>query len=130
MRTVTSRQRRCGSGPRPTPSRAARPRFSSTSSPRTCCVCLAREDPLMTLTLTDDQLMFRDAARRFAAERAPVSQLRKLRDDDDPIGFNRQVWKEMAETGWAGVLMPEEYGGVGFGFVGAGLLATEIGRNL
>ena len=84
----------------------------------------------MTLVLNDDQSMFRDAARRFAAERAPVSQLRKLRDDVDPVGFDRNVWKEMAEMGWAGVLVPEEYGGVGFGFVGAGLIAAEIGRNL
>jgi acyl-CoA dehydrogenase len=74
--------------------------------------------------------MFRDSAKRFAAERTPVSQLRKLRDDLDPIGFSREVWKEMAEMGWAGVLVPEEYGGVGFGFVGAGLIASEIGRNL
>jgi acyl-CoA dehydrogenase len=84
----------------------------------------------MTLVLTDDQLMFRDAARRFAAERAPVAHLRKLRDDADPVGFSREVWKEMAEMGWAGVLVPEDHGGVGFGFVGAGLIATEIGRNL
>jgi len=84
----------------------------------------------MTLVLTDDQLMFRDAAKRFAAERAPVAQLRKLRDDLDPVGFSREVWKEMADMGWAGVLVPEEHGGVGFGFVGAGLIATEIGRNL
>lgn len=84
----------------------------------------------MSLVLTEDQLMFRDAARRFAAERAPVAQLRKLRDDNDPVGFSRDVWKEMAEMGWAGVLVPEEHGGVGFGFVGAGLVAQEIGRNL
>lgn len=84
----------------------------------------------MTLVLTDDQQMFRDAAKRFAAERAPVSQLRKLRDDLDPVGFSRNLWKEMAEMGWAGVLVPEEFGGVGFGFVGAGLIAAEIGRNL
>src|SRR6185436_19327765 len=84
----------------------------------------------MTLVLTEDQLMFRDAAKRFAADRAPVSQLRKLRDDADPVGFDRAVWREMADMGWAGVLVPEEYGGVGFGFVGAGLIATEIGRNL
>ena len=84
----------------------------------------------MTLTLTEDQLMFRDAAKRFAAERAPVSQLRKLRDDLDPVGFSRELWKEMADMGWAGVLVPEEHGGVGFGFVGAGLIASEIGRNL
>ena len=74
--------------------------------------------------------MFRDAAKRFAAERAPVAQLRKLRDDADAVGFSREVWKEMAEMGWAGVLVPEEHGGVGFGFVGAGLIAEEIGRNL
>lgn len=84
----------------------------------------------MSLILTDDQLMFRDAAKRFAAERAPVAQLRKLRDDADPDGFSRELWKEMADMGWAGVLIPEEYGGVGFGFVGAGLIATEVGRNL
>jgi acyl-CoA dehydrogenase len=84
----------------------------------------------MTLTLTEDQQLFRDSAKRFAAERAPVSQLRKLRDDLDPVGFSRELWKEMAEMGWAGVLVPEEYGGVGFGFVGAGLIASEIGRNL
>lgn len=84
----------------------------------------------MSLVLTEDQAMFRDAAKRFAAERAPVSQLRKLRDDSDAVGFRREVWKEMADMGWAGVLVPENYGGVGFGHVGAGLIAEEIGRNL
>ena len=84
----------------------------------------------MSLVLNDDQLMFRDAAKRFAGERAPISQLRTLRDSNDAVGFSREVWKEMAEMGWAGVLVPEEFGGVGFGYVGAGLIAEEIGRNL
>lgn len=84
----------------------------------------------MPLVLNEDQLMFRDAAKRFTAERAPVSQLRKLRDDNDATGFSLELWKEMAEMGWAGVLVPEEYGGVGFGFTGAGLIAEEVGRNL
>ena len=84
----------------------------------------------MSLVLNEDQQMFRDAAKRFAAERAPVAQLRKLRDQNDGVGFDREVWKEMAHMGWAGVLVPEEYGGAGFGYVGAGLIAEEIGRNL
>jgi alkylation response protein AidB-like acyl-CoA dehydrogenase len=84
----------------------------------------------MSLVLNEDQLMFREAAKRFAAERAPVAQLRKLRDDSDPVGFDRAVWKEMADMGWAGVLVPEEHGGAGFGYVGAGLIAEEVGRNL
>jgi len=84
----------------------------------------------MSLVLNEDQQMFRDAAKRFAAERAPVAQLRKLRDQNDGVGFDREVWKEMAHMGWAGVLVPEEHGGAGFGYVGAGLIAEEIGRNL
>jgi alkylation response protein AidB-like acyl-CoA dehydrogenase len=84
----------------------------------------------MSLVLNEDQQMFRDAAKRFVAERAPVAQLRKLRDQNDGVGFDRDVWKEMAHMGWAGVLVPEEYGGAGFGYVGAGLIAEEIGRNL
>ena len=74
----------------------------------------------MRIVLVEDQLMFRDSPKRFANERAPVSQLRTLRDSNDPVGFKREVWKEMAEMGWAGVLVPEEFGGVGFGYVGAG----------
>jgi alkylation response protein AidB-like acyl-CoA dehydrogenase len=84
----------------------------------------------MPLVLTEDQLMFRDATKRFAAQRAPVAQLRQLRDANDPTGFSRELWKEMAEMGWAGVLVPEEHGGAGFGYVGAGLIAEEVGRNL
>ncbi len=84
----------------------------------------------MSLVLNEDQLMFRDAAKRFAAERAPIAELRRLRDSNDATGFDRAVWKEMADMGWAGVLVPEQYGGVGFGHVGAGLIAQEIGRNL
>jgi acyl-CoA dehydrogenase len=84
----------------------------------------------MSLVLTEDQLMFRDATKRFAAQRAPVAQLRKLRDDNDATGFDREVWREMAQMGWAGVLVPEEHGGAGFGYVGAGLIAEEVGRNL
>ena len=84
----------------------------------------------MSLVLTEDQLMFRDAAKRFAADRAPVAQMRKLRDSADAVGFSREVWKEMAQLGWSGVLVPEGYGGVGFGYVGAGLIAEELGRNL
>lgn len=84
----------------------------------------------MSRVLNEDQVMFRDAAKRFLAERAPVSQLRQLRDSADPVGFRREVWNDMADMGWAGVLVPEELGGAGFGFVGAGILAEELGRNL
>ncbi len=84
----------------------------------------------MPLVLTEEQEMLRDAARGFLDAKAPVSALRKLRDTNDPDGFSRDLWKEMAEMGWAGILVDEEFGGADFGFVGAGVLAEEMGRTL
>jgi len=84
----------------------------------------------MPLVLTEEQEMLRDSARGFLDEKAPVSALRKLRDANDESGFDRGLWKEMAEMGWAGILVDEEYGGADFGFVGAGVLAEEMGRTL
>ncbi|MEE2690539.1 MAG: acyl-CoA dehydrogenase family protein [Pseudomonadota bacterium] len=84
----------------------------------------------MPLVLTEEQEMLRESARGFLDEKAPVAALRKLRDSNDGTGFSRALWKEMAEQGWAGILVEEEYGGADFGFVGAGVLAEEMGRTL
>jgi len=84
----------------------------------------------MPLVLTEEQEMLRDAAHGFLEEKAPVSALRKLRDTNDETGFSRDLWKEMAEMGWAGIIVEEEHGGSDFGFVGAGVLAEEMGRTL
>ncbi len=84
----------------------------------------------MPLVLTEEQRMLRDAARGFLDEKAPVAALRKLRDDGNADGFDRGLWKDMAGMGWAGILVDEEFGGSDFGFVGAGVLAEEMGRTL
>ncbi len=84
----------------------------------------------MALVLNEEQEMLRDSARGFLDEKAPVSALRKLRDTNDEKGFDSALWKEMAEMGWAGILVEEEFGGADFGFVGAGVLAEEMGRTL
>ena len=84
----------------------------------------------MPLVLNEEQEMLRESARGFLDEKAPVSALRKLRDTNDETGFDRGLWKEMAEMGWAGILVEEDHGGVDFGFVGAGVLAEEMGRTL
>lgn len=84
----------------------------------------------MPLVLNEDQELLKDSARGFLGEKAPVAALRKLRDAKDKEGFSRALWKEMAEMGWAGVLVGEEHQGSDFGFVGAGVLAEEMGRTL
>ena len=84
----------------------------------------------MPLVLSDEQQMLRESARGYLAEQAPVAHLRKLRDSKDDIGFSRALWHGFAEMGWAGVLIPEEFGGVGLGYVEAGVLLEEMGRTL
>jgi acyl-CoA dehydrogenase len=84
----------------------------------------------MALVLTDEQRMVKDSADGFFAEHGPVSQLRKLRDTKDPDGFDRGLWHKMAEMGFAGVAIPEAFGGAGLGMVAAGLIQEAIGRNL
>lgn len=84
----------------------------------------------MALVLNDEQRMIKDTADEFFAEQAPVAELRRLRDTQDADGFSRALWVKMAELGFAGILIPEEYGGTGLGMVAAGLVQEAIGRNL
>ncbi|MDE2364276.1 MAG: acyl-CoA dehydrogenase family protein [Hyphomicrobiales bacterium] len=84
----------------------------------------------MALVLNEEQSMLRDSARGLIADRGPVAQLRKLRDDRDASGFSRELWKEFADMGFAGILVPEENGGSALGHVEAGVVMEEIGRNL
>src|SRR6201994_4789086 len=84
----------------------------------------------MPLYLNDEQTMLADTTKDFVAEHAPVSHLRGLRDAKDATGFSRDLWKEFAEMGFAGLLVGEEFGGSALGCVEAGVVMEEIGRNL
>ena len=84
----------------------------------------------MALFHTEDQTMLKDMAAPFLAEHAPVKHLRQLRDSRDETGFSRDLWRQFAEMGLTGVLVPEGEGGSGLGHVEAGIVLEEIGRNL
>ncbi len=84
----------------------------------------------MSMMLNEDQEMLREAAAGFLKENAPVSAFREMRDSNSTEGFSRDLWSEMAQMGWVGILVPEEYGGSAFGMVGAGLIAEEMGKHL
>ncbi len=84
----------------------------------------------MPLVLNEEQNMLKDAAKDFCANSTPITQLRKLRDDKDKSGFDRDTWQQMVELGWAGITIPEEFGGLGFGHMGMGVVMEECGRTL
>ena len=84
----------------------------------------------MAFVLTEEQQMLRDSARAFADEKLPVSQLRVLRQTGGAEGYDKAAWKEMAELGFAGVIVPEEFGGSAFGYVGLGQVLEAQGRTI
>ncbi len=84
----------------------------------------------MAMTHTEDQGMLKDSIAPFLAGAAPVSHLRGLRDTSDATGFSRDLWKQFAEMGFTGLLVPEADGGLGLGHVEAGIILEAIGRNL
>jgi alkylation response protein AidB-like acyl-CoA dehydrogenase len=85
----------------------------------------------MPLYLTDDQAMLRDTARDFMAGEGNIAaQLRKCRGPGFEDGFDRGLWKQLAEMGFTGILADEADGGLGLGHVEVGIVLEEIGRNL
>jgi len=83
------------------------------------------------MTLTDDQRMLQDTVRPFMAEQGAIkTQLRHWRDTGCTDGYGTALWKQFAELGLTGILIPEAQGGAGLGAVEAGLVLEEIGRNL
>jgi alkylation response protein AidB-like acyl-CoA dehydrogenase len=84
----------------------------------------------MPLVLNEEQNMLKDAAKDFCANNTPITQLRKLRDEKNEMGFDGATWQQMVELGWAGITVPEDFGGLGFGFMGLGVVMQECGRTL
>lgn len=80
--------------------------------------------------LNEEQTMLRDAAKSWVQEKSPVTAFRKMRDSGVELGYDANAWNEMAEMGWAGVIIPEEYGGSDFGYLSMGLILEETGRTL
>ncbi len=84
----------------------------------------------MALVLSEEQQILQETARDFVRANAPIDHLRSLRDSRDETGFSRDLWKEMAGLGWAGLAFDEEHGGSGLGFAELGVLFEECGRTL
>lgn len=84
----------------------------------------------MKLTHDEEQELFAQTARDFLSSSTPIERIRKLRDSHDATGFSPDVWKKMAELGFTGSFVPEEYGGMGLGFTELCIVMEEAGRRL
>jgi alkylation response protein AidB-like acyl-CoA dehydrogenase len=78
--------------------------------------------------LTDEQEAIRSTAHDFLASRFKSERMREIAGSED--GTDEQGWTEMAELGWAGLALPEEWGGQGLGIVDLAVLFEEMGYAL
>ncbi len=83
----------------------------------------------MRYTLTAEQQQFREMVHRFLGEKSPATEVRRLMETAD--GFDPHVWRQLSEElGLTALIIPEQYGGAGFGFTELGIALEEMGRTL
>ena len=80
--------------------------------------------------LTEEQSIIRDQAKAWVEEKAPVQQFRAMRDAGVAARYRPETWAEIAALGWAGMIVPEEFGGSGLGYLTFGLVLGEMGKHL
>lgn len=83
---------------------------------------------MSTFGFTEDQNELRSTAARFLEEKSSSADVRRLMETAE--GFDEGTWKQMADLGWFGMAIPEEHGGIGFGFVEVTVLMEEMGKRL
>ena len=84
----------------------------------------------MKLILNEEEQFLRDTAKNFAEERSPITHFRSLRDNNDPILWDKDLWSEMSKLGWPGIMIPEKYGGSNFGISGICVVLQECAKTL
>ncbi len=82
----------------------------------------------MYFDLTDEQQAIKSTARDFLASRFKFDRVREIAASES--GFDADGWGQMAELGWTGLALPEEWGGQGLGIVDLAILFEEMGYAL
>jgi alkylation response protein AidB-like acyl-CoA dehydrogenase len=80
----------------------------------------------MDFGFSEEQEMLRQSARQFLAGECAMPYVRRMMDDD--TGFSEEQWKKMADLGWLGLVLPEQYGGSGLNMVDLIVVLEEMGR--
>ncbi|MBQ76023.1 MAG: acyl-CoA dehydrogenase [Gammaproteobacteria bacterium] len=83
----------------------------------------------MQFVFTEEQHQFREVVKRFLRDKSPTTEVRRLMETDD--GFDPVVWKQLSEElALPSLIVPEKYGGAGFGFVELSIVMEEMGHSL
>ena len=82
----------------------------------------------MNFDFSEEQKLLQHTAREYLAEHSSLGLMRDVLEGD--TGYSKDLWKGVAELGWLGVAIPEEYAGAGYGYLELAMIAGEIGRAL
>ena len=83
----------------------------------------------MNFAFSDEQEQLRDAVRRFLEAKSPSTEVRRLMETTE--GYDPAVWSQMGDQlGLQGLVIPEEFGGSGYGFIELVVVLEEMGRRL
>jgi F0F1-type ATP synthase epsilon subunit len=78
---------------------------------------------------SDDQKFLKNEARKFLDAHSTSAAVRVVLNDD-AVSYDKALWKGVAEQGWLGAAIPEEFGGLGLGHVELCAIAEELGRSV
>lgn len=82
----------------------------------------------MNFAFSEDQEMIRKSAADFVKGQSSIERIRHLLHD--PRGYSPEIYKQMADSGWLGTVVPEAFGGIGLGYVDLVCIQEELGRGL
>lgn len=82
----------------------------------------------MDLGLSEAQQMLKTSAQEFLQAECPDTYVREMEENER--GYTPEMWEKIAEQGWLGLIIPEQYGGVGLDFMDLSILLEETGRAL
>ena len=82
----------------------------------------------MDTDLNETQLMLREAARSLLMTRYPAKMALQMANDN--IGYPLELWQEISELGWPGLVFPSNYGGEDGSFLDLTVLLEETGRAM
>jgi alkylation response protein AidB-like acyl-CoA dehydrogenase len=82
----------------------------------------------MDISLSEEQELLQGSARDFLQQECPIRLVRAMEDDEQ--GYDLSLWKQMADLGWLGLVLPEEHGGAGGTMMDLAVLLEEFGRAL
>ena len=83
----------------------------------------------MDIAFSEEQEMLRNTASDFLANECPKTVVRELEEDEEK-GYSPEIWRKMADLGWMGLAIPEEYDGMGMSFQDLTIILEEMGKNI